>query len=184
VKFVECDACAEKPGSPNLCAGCLNNRTVIDRLSRPELTIGVNNEWSLLVLHFQSRFNQAYTGRPRELPASVAALRKKLVLEETQELVDAIDRGELVEQLDAIVDLLYVTIGTANAMGFYHQLDTAFKRVHEANVKKILVESRHGSKRDSQWDIVKPEGWVKPDLSDLIGGPTPPFTNRDPRGGE
>jgi predicted HAD superfamily Cof-like phosphohydrolase len=168
-EFIECDACRSKPGSPSLCAGCLHNRSVIEHLSRKDGTPApINNEWSLLVLSFQSRFGQAYTGKPRELPASVASLRKKLITEEAQELIDAIDRGELDEQLDALVDLLYVVIGTANAMGFYHRLDTAFKRVHEANMQKVLVESRHGSKRDSQWDIVKPEGWVKPSLSDLV----------------
>lgn len=27
--FVECDACAAKPGSPTLCRGCLANRALI-----------------------------------------------------------------------------------------------------------------------------------------------------------
>ena len=124
--------------------------------------------WIEMVREFQERFGQGYSGPPRELPASVASLRKKLVNEESGELVLAIDRGELDEQLDAIVDLLYVTIGTATAAGFGHVLNAAFMRVHEANMRKVLVESRHGSKRDSAWDIVKPEGWEKPDLRDLI----------------
>ena len=32
-QFVECDTCRAKPGSPTLCAGCLNNRRVIESLS-------------------------------------------------------------------------------------------------------------------------------------------------------
>lgn len=31
-KFVECDSCANKPGSPSLCAGCLANRNTISSL--------------------------------------------------------------------------------------------------------------------------------------------------------
>lgn len=31
-EFVECDACTAKPGSPELCAGCLANRLTIQRL--------------------------------------------------------------------------------------------------------------------------------------------------------
>jgi len=31
--FIPCDTCRAKPGSPLLCAGCLHNRTVIDRLT-------------------------------------------------------------------------------------------------------------------------------------------------------
>lgn len=30
--FMECDTCKAKPGSPTLCAGCLNNRAVIGKL--------------------------------------------------------------------------------------------------------------------------------------------------------
>lgn len=29
MNFKECDTCAAKPGTPTLCDGCLNNRTVI-----------------------------------------------------------------------------------------------------------------------------------------------------------
>lgn len=31
-KFKECDSCADKPGGPFLCGGCLNNRQVIGQL--------------------------------------------------------------------------------------------------------------------------------------------------------
>lgn len=117
---------------------------------------------------FQEKFEQGYSGPPREMPASVASLRKKLTLEEATELVTAIDRGELDEQLDALVDLLYVVLGTAHQLGMEDVLEDAFWRVHEANMQKVLAPSRHASKRDSAWDIVKPEGWVKPDLSDLV----------------
>lgn len=125
------------------------------------------NAWIAMVRAFQIRFGQAYSGGPRELPASVASLRKKLIAEEASELVDAIDRGELNQMLDALCDLLYVTVGTANAMGFSDVLDEAFARVHHSNMQKKLVPSRHESKRDSQWDIVKGEGWKPPYLDDL-----------------
>ena len=32
LEYTECETCAAKPGSPTLCAGCLNNRTHIGRL--------------------------------------------------------------------------------------------------------------------------------------------------------
>lgn len=128
---------------------------------------------SAIVGLFQAKFAQGYTGPPRELPASVASLRKKLILEEAQELIDAIDRGELHEQLDALVDLLYVVLGTSNLMGFNDVIDEAFRRVHLANMEKIPAPSRLESKRDSGWDIVKPPGWKKPDLRDLIPAGTP-----------
>lgn len=117
---------------------------------------------------FHVKFGQHHSSKPTEMPASVASLRKKLVLEEATELVLAIDRGELDEQLDACVDLLYVTIGTVISLGMTHVLEEAFTRVHHANMQKVLTPSRHASKRDSAHDIVKPEGWKKPVLTDLV----------------
>lgn len=126
------------------------------------------NAWIAMVRAFQIRFGQGYSGGPRELPASVASLRKKLIAEEASELVAAIDRGELNEMLDALCDLLYVTVGTANVMGFGDVLDEAFARVHSSNMQKRLVPSRHESKRDSQWDITKGPDWKPPFLEDLV----------------
>lgn len=121
-----------------------------------------------LVREFQKKFGQEYSGPVREMPASVASLRKKLLLEELTELVVAIDRGELDEILDALVDMQYVLTGTIIAQGMSDVFNEAFMRVHRANMAKISAASRHDSKRDSALDIVKPEGWVKPDLTDLV----------------
>ncbi len=35
-QFLECDTCRAKPGSPQLCNGCLHNRTLIGKLQKPE----------------------------------------------------------------------------------------------------------------------------------------------------
>lgn len=123
----------------------------------------------LRVVHdFQNKFGQGYTGPVREMPASVASLRKKLLLEELTELVTAIDAGDQEEILDALVDAQYVLSGTINACGMRDVFDEAFMRVHRANMNKVLAPSRYASKRDSPHDIIKPDGWKKPDLSDLV----------------
>lgn len=120
------------------------------------------------VADFQRQMGQGYVGPPRELPASLAHLRMKLVKEEAQELCLAIERGELHEQLDAIVDLMYVAIGTATQAGLGDVLAAAFFRVHQANMGKVAAVSRDESKRDSVRDIVKPAGWQPADLTDLV----------------
>lgn len=127
-------------------------------------------DYAMTVHAFQAKFGQAYDGPIRELPASVASLRKKLHLEENTELVLAIDEGDKAEILDALVDQAYVLFGTVNAMGMRHVFDEAFMRVHHANMQKVLAPSASSSKRGSPHDIIKPEGWVKPDLSDLVSG--------------
>lgn len=141
------------------CAG--EDACVIHRERKPM-------DYCAIVYDFQARFGQAYYGPIREMPASVASLRKKLLLEELTELITAIDAGDAEEVLDALCDMQYVLSGTINALGMTPIFDTAFMRVHIANMEKVLVENRHKSKRDSVWDIVKPEGWSKPDLSDLV----------------
>lgn len=121
-----------------------------------------------MVREFHTKFRQPDLTAPGELPASVASLRIKLIREEADELAKAVERGENEELLDALCDLLYVTYGTAIAAGMGDVIDEAFRRVHESNMAKALAPSRHQSKRDSKWDIVKPEGWTPPDLRDLI----------------
>jgi len=137
-----------------------------DHLDIPKLVPPMQ---SLDLVHaFMTKFGQGYNGPIRELPASVASLRKKLLLEELTELVTAIDAGDQEEILDALVDAYYVLAGTVIACGMRRVFPEAFMRVHHANMQKVLAPSRHASKRDSPHDIVKPEGWKKPDLSDLI----------------
>lgn len=122
---------------------------------------------------FQTKFGQGYSGPVRELPASVASLRKKLLLEELTELVSALDAGDQAEILDALVDMQYVLTGTVLACGMRDVFDEAFLRVHIANMNKMAVQSRSESKRDNPHDIVKPPGWKAPDLRDLISGSQP-----------
>jgi predicted HAD superfamily Cof-like phosphohydrolase len=66
------------------------------------------------------------------------------------------------KQLDGLVDLVYVALGTSLFHGF--DFDTAFDEVHEANMRKVRVERLEDSTRGSRFDVVKPEGWTPPDL--------------------
>lgn len=45
----------------------------------------------------------------------------------------------------------------------------AWERVHHANMQKKRAEKASDSKRGSKYDVIKPEGWVPPDLRDLVG---------------
>jgi len=69
------------------------------------------------------------------------------------------------QQLDALVDLVYVALGTAVLSGF--DFEEAWRRVHRANMLKVKPRKGQYTKRRSAFDIVKPPGWQAPDLSDL-----------------
>jgi hypothetical protein len=77
--------------------------------------------------------------------------------EEVEEYVKA---NTLEEKLDALVDIVYVALGTACMHGF--NFDEAWRRVHNANMLK--TRKFHGPKQG----ITKPADWQKPDLRDLV----------------
>jgi predicted HAD superfamily Cof-like phosphohydrolase len=68
--------------------------------------------------------------------------------------------------LDALVDLVYVALGTAWLLNL--PFDAAWKRVHEANMKKVRATDPSASKRGTSMDVVKPIGWVAPTFTDLL----------------
>jgi predicted HAD superfamily Cof-like phosphohydrolase len=120
-----------------------------------------------MIKEFHTKFGLEYSGKPRTLPRDLRNFRMDFMEEELSEYaIAASNNQDLHSELDALVDLVYVAIGTAYLQGF--DFNEAFKRVHEANMKKIRVQRIADSKRKSQYDVVKPEGWTAPDLTDLV----------------
>ena len=115
------------------------------------------------IADFHQRYKMEYTGQPRVLPYELFQFRVDFMKEEMIEYINANDKkkGSLEDQLDALVDLTCVVLGTAYLQGF--DFKEAWRRVHEANMKKVKGESS----RSDKFDVIKPEGWVAPDLSDL-----------------
>lgn len=135
---------------------------------------------------FHRRFNRGYDGAPRVLPPDLADFRERFQDEELKEYKDSaflaenliIDAAEgnasepeavtkqLALMLDALCDLTYVVIGTAQLHGFNFR--EAWRRVHAANMKKKAVQRRSDSTRHSTFDVIKPENWQAPDHTDLV----------------
>ncbi|MGY8864128.1 MAG: pyrophosphohydrolase domain-containing protein [Methylophagaceae bacterium] len=88
-----------------------------------------------------------------------------LIREETGELEDAIADNDRIEQLDALVDILVVTIGAIRAGGM--NAEGAWKEVMDTNFAKIDPETGKVIKRDDG-KVLKPEGWQAPKLSQFI----------------
>jgi len=116
---------------------------------------------------FHKKFDLAHSGEVRELPLEVAAFRTQFIAEELIEYSKAVDEHDIEGQLDALVDLTYVVLGTAYLQGFDFQ--AAWDEVHSANMRKVKAgPNGEGSKRGSSHDVIKPEGWVGPDHSKII----------------
>jgi len=116
------------------------------------------------IAEFHTKFGLQYDGSPRVLEPELRGFRIKFMQEE---LVEYAVSHTKADELDALVDLVYVALGTAYMQGFDFQ--AAWDRVHAANMAKVRAESADQSKRSSAFDVVKPEGWVAPDLTDLVG---------------
>ena len=61
--------------------------------------------------------------------------RLDLILEEANELKDAIEKKDIKEVVDALSDLLYVTYGAGASFGI--NLDESFDIVHDSNMSKL-----------------------------------------------
>lgn len=113
------------------------------------------------IREFYEHFGRGYDGPPRELPLDLYLFRMRFMGEELGEYQDAYRDHDKVKQLDALVDLAYVVLGTAYLQGF--DFDEAWRRVHIANMKKVIGTTHRGEN-----DISKPPGWKAADLSDLV----------------
>jgi len=88
-----------------------------------------------------------------------------LIDEEVGELADAVAVDDKVEQLDALVDILVVTMGAIRAAGW--DGEAAWKEVMETNFDKIDPYTGKVRKR-VDGKVLKPEGWTAPNLSQFI----------------
>ena len=62
-------------------------------------------------------------------------LYRNLIAEEVGELIEAVQNDDRVEQLDALIDILVVTIGAIHSMGA--DAEGAWKEVLQTNLAKI-----------------------------------------------
>jgi predicted HAD superfamily Cof-like phosphohydrolase len=88
-----------------------------------------------------------------------------LIKEEYTELGEAINNSDQVETLDALIDILVVTIGAIHSMG--SDAEGAWKEVMTTNFAKIDKETGKVRKRPDG-KVLKPIGWVAPALRPFV----------------
>ena len=110
-----------------------------------------------MVQDFHKKYNLNINKQNSELQQA----RITHMQEELDEYKKAVNQADIEGQLDALVDLVYVALGTAHYENF--DFDGAFNEVHTANMKKIQKATER-----SKWDVVKPEGWTAPVLKKYI----------------
>ncbi len=94
-------------------------------------------------------------------------LRINLLAEELDELKEALAEGDLVETLDALIDLQYVLDGAFLSFGLQHVKDAAFDEVHRSNMSKLGADGKP-IRRESDGKVLKGPDYFKPDIAQFV----------------
>ena len=113
----------------------------------------------------QEKFMRACDQSVGEVNEKQFDLYKNLIEEEFNELTTAELDNNRVEQLDALIDILVVTIGAIHSMGA--DAEGAWKEVMSTNFAKIDKKTGKVIKREDG-KVLKPDGWTPPNLKPFL----------------
>jgi predicted HAD superfamily Cof-like phosphohydrolase len=118
------------------------------------------------VQNFHKKFGVPTATEPSFLGTELYGFREKFMQEELDEFRVACRAKDMEGAADALVDLVSVTLGTADMMGLPWQ--ELWDKVHRANMSKVRAECAEQSKRGTAFDVIKPAGWTAPDHCDAL----------------
>lgn len=110
---------------------------------------------------FRDKMKLPMSNNPHLLTPEETSYFARFIMEELSEYLRANEEQNLVGAADAIVDLVYVALGAAHAMGL--PFEELFEVVHKANLKKEPANEFCRSIRGNQYDVIKPVGWEAPE---------------------
>ena len=114
----------------------------------------MNREWEA-VREFQIKFGHPVAEKPIMLKKERAQKRYNWMLEEINEFLEA---DEIVEQADAMIDVIYFALGTLVEMGI--QPDALFQIVQDANMSKLWPDGK--PHYNAEGKTIKPSTWEDP----------------------
>ena len=117
----------------------------------------MNTEWEQVKL-FHQKFNHPVSEHPQKMEYERALKRYNWMLEEIDEFLEAVKNQDIVEQADAMIDVIYFVLGTLVEMGI--RPDKLFAVVQEANMSKLWDDGRPHYAADGK--TIKPSTWVDP----------------------
>jgi predicted HAD superfamily Cof-like phosphohydrolase len=110
----------------------------------------------------QAKFMQACDQSVDSFNESQYNMYKSLIEEEFKELQESYD---MEAELDALIDILVVTIGAIHSAGF--DAEGAWKEVMSTNFAKIDKDTGKVRKREDG-KVLKPVGWTPPNLTPFL----------------
>ena len=113
---------------------------------------------------FMKTFGQDVKQSPSFSTNKINELRVSLIKEELDELIEAMNKKDLVEVADALTDILYVTYGAGHAFGI--NLDKCFEEVQNSNMSKLDASGKPIFNESGK--VMKGPKYFKPDLSKFV----------------
>lgn len=92
-------------------------------------------------------------------------LYRTLIAEEVKELDEAIDADDRVEKLDALLDIMIVTLGAIHSLGVDDE--NAWKEVISSNMSKVDAKTGKVLKR-KDGKVIKPDTFRPPRLDNYF----------------
>jgi predicted HAD superfamily Cof-like phosphohydrolase len=117
------------------------------------------------VAEFHKVFGHPVEVSPHFPEDGMIELRKELIHEEFQELLEALSKRDLVEVADALTDILYVVYGAGHTFGI--DLDECFREVHRSNMSKLGEDGKAILREDGK--VMKGPNYSDPDLKEALG---------------
>lgn len=116
------------------------------------------------VKEFNRKFKTIYNDSPTVISKDLEYLKFKLIAEETVEVQEAMEKGDLHEIAKEICDLLYVAYGAADAYGI--PIDKCFDVVHNSNMSKLDANGNPIFREDGK--ILKSNLYTPADLTKVF----------------
>ena len=91
--------------------------------------------------------------------------RTSFLMEELAEYTQAITKKDDAAALDALIDIVYIALGTAWL--FNLPFEKGWREVQKANMSKIRAKSK-SKKRGTAFDVIKPKGWKAPNIDQIV----------------
>jgi predicted HAD superfamily Cof-like phosphohydrolase len=114
------------------------------------------------VKKFRRKFGMLSQKVPGHVTTRKLVERYDFLKEELEEFLEGVNEQDLAKQADALVDLVYVALGTAASLGLpWKEL---WDDVHQCNMRK----ERGLTKRGHAVDCIKPEGWIPPSTTQIL----------------
>jgi predicted HAD superfamily Cof-like phosphohydrolase len=120
--------------------------------------MGINKEYNM-VKKFQKAFNNPFAEKPTLMNIERANKRYNWMKEEIDEFIKATKNKDIVEQADAMIDVIYFALGTLVELGI--EPENLFAIVQQANMSKLWEDGKPRF-RESDGKVIKPPSWIDP----------------------